>query len=129
MIAWASVVRAGAIALCEVGWVRSRIIESRVLKSHNQSSKRAGFMNISLELPSDLENELSTEASRLNLPLTEYVLRILSLRPDLENPPKTGVELITYWEKAGVINSRPDILNSQDHARQIRHQAETRERA
>jgi hypothetical protein len=86
-------------------------------------------MNISLELPSDLENELSTEASRLNLPLTEYVLRILSLRPDLENPPKTGVELITYWEKAGVINSRPDILNSQDHARQIRHQAETREQS
>jgi hypothetical protein len=86
-------------------------------------------MNISLELPSDLENELSTEASRLNLPLTEYVLRILSLRPDLENLPKTGVELITYWEKAGVINSRPDILNSQDHARQIRHQAETREQS
>jgi hypothetical protein len=86
-------------------------------------------MNISLELPSDLENELSTEAARLKLPLTEYVLRILSLRPDLENPPKTGAELITYWKKAGVINSRPDILNSQDHARQIRHQAETREQS
>jgi hypothetical protein len=86
-------------------------------------------MNISLELPSDLENELSTEAARLKLPLTEYVLRILSLRPDLENLPKTGAELITYWEKAGVINSRPDILNSQDHARQIRHQAETREQS
>jgi hypothetical protein len=86
-------------------------------------------MNISLELPSDLENELSTEAARLKLPLTEYVLRILSLRPDLENPPKTGAELIQYWEKAGVINSRPDIQNSQDHARQIRHQAETREQS
>jgi hypothetical protein len=86
-------------------------------------------MNISLELPSDLENELSTEAARLNLPLTEYVLRILSLRPNLGNPPKTGPELITYWEKAGVISSRPDILKSQEHARQIRYQAETRERA
>jgi hypothetical protein len=86
-------------------------------------------MNISLELPSDLENELSTEAARLKLPLTEYVLRILSLRPDLENPPQTGAELITYWEKAGVIGSRPDILNSQDHARQIRHQAEIREQS
>ena len=85
-------------------------------------------MNISLELPSDLENELSTEASRLKLPLTEYVLRLLSLRPDLQNQPKTGAELITYWEKAGVINSRPDILNGQEHARQLRHQAETRER-
>jgi hypothetical protein len=86
-------------------------------------------MNISLELPSDLENELSTEASRLKLPLTEYVLRILSLRPDLENLPKTGAELIQYWENAGVISSRPDIQNSQDHARQLRHQAETREQS
>jgi hypothetical protein len=86
-------------------------------------------MNINLELPSDLENELSTEASRLKLPLTEYVLRILSLRPDLENLPKTGAELIQYWENAGVISSRLDIQNSQDHARQIRHQAETREQA
>ncbi|MCG9890507.1 MAG: hypothetical protein MH252_05490 [Thermosynechococcaceae cyanobacterium MS004] len=86
-------------------------------------------MNISLELPSGLENELSAEAAQLKLPLTEYVLRILSLRPDLQNLPKTGAELITYWEKAGVINSRPDILNSQDHARQIRHQAETREQS
>lgn len=85
-------------------------------------------MKISLELPSDLENELSTEASRLKLSLTEYVLRLLSLRPDLQNQPKTGAELITYWEKAGVINSRPDIPNSQEHARQLRHQAETRER-
>ncbi len=81
-------------------------------------------MNISLELPSGLENELSTEAARLKLPLTEYVLRILSLRPDLENPPKTGAALIQYWEKAGVINSCADILNSQDHARQLRYQAE-----
>lgn len=85
-------------------------------------------MNISLELPSDLENELTTEASQLKLPLAEYVLRILSLRPELQNQPKTGAELITYWEKAGVIHSRPDILDSQEHARQIRQQAETRER-
>lgn len=85
-------------------------------------------MNISLELPSDLENELSAEASRLKLPLTEYVLRLLSLRPDLQNQPKTGAELIAYWKKVGVISSRPDILDSQEHARQLRHQAETRER-
>jgi hypothetical protein len=86
-------------------------------------------VNISLELPSDLETELTTEASQLKLSLAEYVLRILSLRPDLQNQPQTGVELITYWEKVGVIHSRPDILNSQEHAREIRHQAETREQA
>ncbi|NET56875.1 MAG: hypothetical protein F6K47_12140 [Symploca sp. SIO2E6] len=55
-------------------------------------------MNINLDLPSELEDELSTEASRLKLPLTEYILRILSFHPFLENLPKTGAELVAYWE-------------------------------
>ncbi|TVP69656.1 MAG: hypothetical protein EA342_02990 [Leptolyngbya sp. LCM1.Bin17] len=86
-------------------------------------------MNISIELPSDLENELSAEASQLKLPLAEYILRVLSFRPFLQNPPKTGVELVSYWESVGVINSRPDITDSQEHARRLRDQAEHRERA
>lgn len=86
-------------------------------------------MNITLDLPSELENELSTEASRLKLPLAEYILRVLSFRPCLQNPPKTGLELVAYWESVGVISSRPDITDSQDHARQLRHEAETRKRA
>jgi len=86
-------------------------------------------VNISIELPSDLENELSAEASQLKLPLAEYILRVLSFRPFLQNPPKTGVELVSYWESVGVINSRPDITDSQEHARRLRDQAEHRERA
>lgn len=86
-------------------------------------------MNVSIELPSDLENELSAEASQLRLPLSEYILRVLSFRPFLQNPPKTGVELIAYWESVGVINSRPDIADSQEYARRLRDQAEHRERA
>jgi len=83
-------------------------------------------VNISLDLPSELENELSTEASHLKLPLAEYILRVLSFRPFLQNPPKTGLELVTYWESIGVISSRPDITDSQKHARKLRHEAETR---
>lgn len=86
-------------------------------------------MNISIELPADLENELSTEASQLKLPLAEYILRVLSFRPFLQNPPKTGVELVAYWERVGVINSRPDIADSQEHARRLRNQSEHRKRA
>lgn len=86
-------------------------------------------MNINLDLPSELEDELSIEASQLKLPLTEYILRILSLRPFLQTPPKTGAELVTYWESAGVINSRPDITDSQEYALRLRREAETRERA
>ena len=85
-------------------------------------------MMVSLNLPKDLETELSAEASNLKLPLAEYILRILSLRPFLPNPPKTGAELVAYWESIGVIGSRPEITDSQDYARQLRHQAETRER-
>ncbi|WP_026734527.1 hypothetical protein [Fischerella sp. PCC 9605] len=85
-------------------------------------------MSITLELPSELEQELSTEASQLKLPLAEYILRVLSFRPFLQNPPKTGLELVAYWESVGVINSRPDIADSQEHARKLRHEAETRSR-
>jgi hypothetical protein len=85
-------------------------------------------MHISLELPSELENELSTEASRLKLPLAEYILRVLSFRPLLPNPPKTGLEVVAYWENVGVIGSRPDITDSQEYARRLRQEMETRER-
>jgi predicted mannosyl-3-phosphoglycerate phosphatase (HAD superfamily) len=85
-------------------------------------------VNISIELPSDLENELSTEASHLKLPLAEYILRVLAFRPFLQNSPKTGVELVAYWESIGVVGSRPDIADSQEHARKLRDQAENRER-
>lgn len=86
-------------------------------------------MSIRLDLPPELERELSNEASRLNLPLTDYILQVLSIRQVLNNPPKTGAELVAYWQSAGVINSRPEITDSQVHAQHLRHEAETRTRA
>ncbi len=83
-------------------------------------------MSIQLELPPELESELSTEALRLNLPLSEYILRVLSIRKVLSNPPTTGAELVAYWQSEGVINSRPDITDSQVYARNLRQRAETR---
>ena len=85
-------------------------------------------MNVSLELPAELENELLTEASQLQLPLSEYILRVLSFRPLLQHPPKTGSELVAYWESIGVIGSRPEITDSQGYAERLRRDAETRER-
>jgi hypothetical protein len=85
-------------------------------------------VSINLNLPPELENQLFTEASRLNLPLSEYILRILSVRQVLANAPKTGAELVAYWQNEGVINSRPDITDSQAYARKLRHEAQTRER-
>ncbi|MBW4439957.1 MAG: hypothetical protein KME10_01715 [Plectolyngbya sp. WJT66-NPBG17] len=85
-------------------------------------------MSIRLDLPPELENELSTEAERLNLPLSEYILRVLSVRQILNNSPKTGAELVAYWQSEEVIRSRPDITDSQAHARSLRRDAETRSR-
>jgi len=85
-------------------------------------------MSISLDLPTQLESELSTEASRLNLPLSDYIFRVLSVRQVLSNPPKNGTELVAYWQSEGVINSRPDIIDSQVHARHLRQKVETQNR-
>ncbi|MFM6060277.1 MAG: hypothetical protein ACKPBT_19510 [Microcystis aeruginosa] len=46
----------------------------------------------------------------------------------LQNPPKTGHELVADWESVGVIGSRPDIIDSQEQSSKLRHEAETRER-
>lgn len=39
-------------------------------------------MNIKLDLPSPLEYELSIEASKLNVSLSDYILQVLTLRRD-----------------------------------------------
>jgi hypothetical protein len=83
-------------------------------------------MTITLDLPEELETELSIEAQRLGLPLDEYVLRVLSIGRPAENLPKTGAELVDYWRSEGLIGVRPDIADSQEHARQIRRVAEQR---
>jgi hypothetical protein len=86
-------------------------------------------VSIYLDLSPELEKQLSHEASVLNLTLSEYILRVLSFRQPITNPPKTGAELVAYWQSEGIINSRPEITDSQAYARQLRHEAETREQA
>lgn len=81
-------------------------------------------MTITLDLPPELEAELSREAAQIKLSLSEYILHLLSVRQVFTHPPKTGAELIAYWQSAGVINSRPDIRNSQKYARQLRSDLE-----
>lgn len=85
-------------------------------------------MSMTIEIPPDVEAALSAEARRLHLPLAEYALRILSTRVAVEPHPQTGAELVEYWKSEGVIESRPDISDSQSHAREVRRQAERRTR-
>ena len=86
-------------------------------------------MSITLDLPAELEDELSAEAARLGLSLSEHVLRLLSTARAVEKRLKTGAELIAYWQSAQLIGTRPDIVDSQLHARRLREQAERRKLA
>ncbi len=86
-------------------------------------------MRIILDLPQELERELSLEAAQLGLPLAEYALRLLATGRTVGNIPKTGAELLAYWQNEGLIGTRPDIADSQKHAREIRAAAEKRTRA
>jgi len=70
-------------------------------------------------------NQLANGNSHLDLPLSD-VTQMLLLGQVLRNPPRNGAELVAYWQREGVINSRPDITDSQAYARQLRHEAETR---
>ncbi len=87
-------------------------------------------MTLTLDLPQELEQRLSAEARRLGLPLEQVALRRLGEAPTaVEASPGDGAELVAYWREEGVIGSRPDIENSQAHAREIRRQAEQRARS
>lgn len=85
-------------------------------------------MTLTIELPRDLERELSAEARRLGLPLSEYALRVLTTRSagSAEAVPLTGVELVAFWRSEGLIGTRPEIADAQAHARQLRRKAERR---
>lgn len=83
-------------------------------------------MTLTLDLPETLERKLLAEASRRRIPLEEYALRVLAGEDAGEQVPKSGAELVEYWRREGLIGSRPDILDSAAHARQIRRQVEER---
>ncbi len=86
-------------------------------------------MGITLELPDELEAALSDEADRLNLPLSEYILRLLATTRPQQTMPSTGAELVAYWQREGLIGTRPAGADSPEYARELRHRAERRYRA
>lgn len=109
-------------------WVITMPPLAQVIIDLEREPNRRSKVSITIDLSLELENELHAEASGLNLPLSEYIVRILSTRQVLANPPKTGAELVAYWQSEGIINSRPDITDSQAYARKLRHEAQKRDR-
>ncbi len=85
-------------------------------------------MTVTLALPKTLEQELLDEATQAGVSLSDYILRLLSIRPTLSVSPKTGAELVAYWQTTGLAGTRSEISDSQQHARNIRAKAENRYR-
>jgi hypothetical protein len=86
-------------------------------------------MTLILDLPNELERKLSREAAQQGLPLAEYAVQLLATArgsaPDTA-APRTGAELVAYWESEGLIGSRSDIEDPVQYARELRERAQTR---
>ena len=85
-------------------------------------------VSLVLDLPAELETELAAEANHLGVPLAEYVLRLLAGAPAASPAPRTGTELLAYWQGEGLVGTRPEITDAPAHARTLREQAQRRAR-
>ena len=83
-------------------------------------------MTLTIELPAELEKELTAAAEQAGLSLAEYSLQLLAMRSLPDADVTTGSELVAYWQRLDLIGMRLDIPDSQEHAREIRSKAEHR---
>ncbi len=99
-------------------------------------------MTLILELTPEQEQQLEAKARQRNLDTTSYAVAVLFEKgvaeEDLDKllppvgplPPAdgTGADLVAYWEREGLIGTRPEIKDSLEQARAIRRTAERRVR-
>ena len=79
-----------------------------------------------VELPDELADALTDEASRLGLSLPDYAIRLLTSARTSVAPIASGADLVAFWRAEGLVGSRPDIADSQTEARRLRDQAQRR---
>jgi hypothetical protein len=80
----------------------------------------------SVELPDDLADALTDEASRLGLSLPDYAIRLLASARPSGVSIRSGADLIAYWRAEGLVGTRADIVDSPAEARRLREQAQRR---
>ena len=79
-----------------------------------------------LELPDDLADALTDEASRLGLSLRDYAISLLTSARLATASIHSGADLLAFWRAEGLTGSRADITDSQTEARRLREQAQRR---
>ncbi|MBA2691945.1 MAG: hypothetical protein H0U65_05550 [Rubrobacter sp.] len=85
-------------------------------------------MGVVVNLPKELEDELSEEASRSGMSLSEYISRILASGRTVAARPENGSQLVEFWRSEDLIGSRPDIGDGAARARELRREVERRGR-
>jgi len=84
-------------------------------------------MILELELPEQLQSELTDEAVQLDLTLSDYALLLLMKRRAavLASVPQiqTGSELVNYWTQNGLIGTRDDedVASIRSYSRETRN--------
>ena len=88
-------------------------------------------MTITLDLAPEVEARLKETAARSGLSPEEYLERSLErlLPADLTNgqaeaKPRTGAELLAYWERLACLGVYADRPDSPEFGRQLREQEE-----
>ena len=85
-------------------------------------------MSITIDLEPELEAALTREAAYMKMSLPDYILRALAVGRKPDPMPKTGAEVLAYWDSLGILGNRPDIVDPLAYARELRERAETRQR-
>ncbi len=83
-------------------------------------------MTVTLDLPRDLADALTDEATRLNLSLPEYLRQLMRERTSAAPALRNGAELVEYWRREGLLGSRADITDPESYARALRASGERR---
>ncbi|HVL13377.1 MAG TPA: hypothetical protein VM529_12490 [Gemmata sp.] len=82
-------------------------------------------MPLTVELPDELAEALTDEASRAGMSLPDYAIHLLTTaRPAVA--VRTGAELVAFWQAEGLVGTRPELPDSPELARQLRDEAQRR---
>jgi len=82
---------------------------------------------MTITLTPEIERALSVRAEQLGTKLESLALRDLRglyVEDKAEDPPRTGADLLAFWEDEGVFMPREDLPDSPILARQLREQSQ-----
>jgi hypothetical protein len=87
-------------------------------------------MTLSIELTEEEKNAVERAAKERDMEVGEFV-RSLILPSSAAGAAAvtTGEELVSYWQREGLIGTRADIHDSATHARALRDEAQRRIRS